>query len=142
MAKFTTIKYTFVEPESISERGYNELRLKLQNDPTFSLIDPNDTITKEFSGFFKFLYIALICLPIGLILALFEVENTFLMAIGVICLMLPFFAILSLLMNSPTFSSYAGYLRKKRNYFRKMEDTIKKSNSYSDFILKFYLSND
>ena len=142
MAKFTTIKYTFVRPEVISESLYNELRYKLQNDYTFSLIDPKDTITNEFSGFFKFIYIALVCLPIGLILALLEVENGVLMTIGIICLLLPFFAFVSLVLNSPTLSSYAGYLRKKRAYFSKMEECIKKSTSYFDFLVKFYQSND
>ncbi len=69
--------YSFREPNAISEYEYIDLKKKLQTQPDFSLIDPNDTITNQFSRLFKFLTGALISLPIFIILFLAEVENGF-----------------------------------------------------------------
>lgn len=108
----TSIIYTFYPPSEISENQYLTLKSKLQNDPHFTIFDKNETFTKKYG---LEILISIILIPI--------------FAIGV------FFILLSL----KTWNSYAGYLRKKRNYFSNMENHIRKSRNYDEFYRNFYL---
>lgn len=136
--RYNVTHYSFREPNAISEYEYLDLKKKLQTQPDFSLIDPNDTITNQFSRLFKFLTGPLISLPILIILILAEVENGF----GVILMLITgiwvFVGFFMFMMSITDLSTYAGYLKKKRAYFTRMEKYIRKSKDYDDFFDNFY----
>lgn len=136
--RYNVTHYSFREPNAISEYEYLDLKKKLQNNPEFSLIDPNDTITNQFSRLFKFLTGALISLPIFLILIFAEVENGFGVLLMLVTAIWVFVGFFMFMMSITDLSSYAKYLKIKRAYFNSMQNHIRKSIDYDDFFEKFY----
>lgn len=139
--KYKVTHYSFREPNIISESEYLELKHKLQNDPNFSIIDPNDTITNNYSRLFKILIGALISFPISLILMLNEEttrENGFLVIILMVTSLWSIIGLFAFLTSATDLSTYARYLKKKRSYFGRMEIQIKKSKNYDEFFDNFY----
>ena len=136
--RYNVTHYSFREPNAISEYEYLDLKKKLQNNPDFSLIDPEDTVTNQFSRLFKFLLGALISLPICAILIAAEVENGFGIILMLITGLWTVGGLFAFLMSLTDLSTYAGYLKKKRAYFSKMENHIRKSKDYDDFFDGFY----
>ena len=139
--RYTVTHYSFREPKAISEYEYLNLKQKLQNDPNFSLIDPNDTITNNYRRLFKFLTGALISFPIYLILMLNEElikDNGFLVLIMAVTMLWSIGGLFAFLMSATDLRTYAGYLKKKRTYFGEMEAYIRKSKDYDDFFDNFY----
>ena len=138
----TVTYYSFREPKPISEFEYLQLKQKLQNDPDFSLIDPNDTITKKFSRLFKFLTGAGICavlLPIFWFAGESYNDNGFVVIGFIITMLWTIGGLLMYFMSATDLRTYAGYLKKKREYFGEMETQIRKSKNYDDFFNNFYL---
>ncbi len=139
--RYTVKHYSFREPKAISEYEYLRLKQKLQTDQNFSLIDPNDTITNNYSLLFKFLIGALISFPISLILTIAKdltKNNGFFVIVMIITGLWSVIGLIAFLMIATELSTYAGYLKKKRAYFGKMEAHINKSNNYDDFFNNFY----
>jgi hypothetical protein len=139
--RYTVTHYSFREPKAISEYEYLNLKQKLQNDPNFSLIDPNDTITNNYGRLFKFLTGALISFPICLVLMLNEEltkDNGFLVLIMAVTTLWSIGGLFAFLMSATDLRTYAGYLKKKRAYFGEMEVQIRKSKNYDDFFDNFY----
>src|SRR5690554_561558 len=133
MAQYTVRQYSFQEPNKISEYEYLQLKQKLQNDPNFSFIDPNETITKAYSSLFKYLTGALISLPIFIVLMLVEADNGFLVLIALITMLWSVSGLILFLMSATELSSYAGFLKTKRAYYEEMEIQIRKSKNYDNF---------
>jgi hypothetical protein len=134
------IKYTvtsFVEPLPLSQAQYNDLKVKIENDPSFK-ISPNESFTDHFSGMFIQLGIGFgggfLLVMIGgpfdgsPLLAIFMLPAMILI-VGSFILLFKFFS------EAP---SYARYAMKSRNYFEKMKVAISQSESYYDFYKIFY----
>lgn len=139
--RYTVTHYSFREPNAISEYEYLQLKQKLQNDPNFSLIDPNDTITKNYSRLFKFLTgagISAILLPIFWIAGENSKDNWFVVLGLAITMFWTVGGLFAFLMSATDLRTYAGYLKKKRAYFGEMESHIRKSKNYDDFFDNFY----
>ncbi len=139
--RYNVTHYSFREPNAISEYEYLDLKKKLQNEPDFTLIDPNDTVTNKFSRLFKFLLGAAISFPICLILMFAEDatrESGFLVLVLAITTLWSIGGLFAFLMSATDLSTYAGYFKKKRAYFTKMENHIRKSKDYDDFFDNFY----
>ena len=47
--KYTVTNYHFYEPKELTESQYLGIKQKLQNDPDYSIMDKNETITNEFN---------------------------------------------------------------------------------------------
>lgn len=139
--KYSVTHYSFREPKPISEYEYLGLKQKLQNDPSFSLIDPNDTITNNFSRLFKFLTgagISAILLPIFWFASESNQDNGFVVLGFAITMLWTVGGLFMFLMSATDLRTYAGYLKKKRAYFGEMEAEIRKSKNYGDFFDNFY----
>ncbi|MDO4726463.1 MAG: hypothetical protein Q4A56_04485 [Porphyromonadaceae bacterium] len=142
--RYTVTHYSFVEPKEISEQEYLFLKNKLQNDLNFTLIDTQDTITNRFGCLIKFSIGTLISLPIYIILLILDMndlidsDNLFLGLIMIITGLWGSLGLIFFLMKLTDLSTYAGYLKKKRSYFQKMEEEIRKSKNYDDFFYNFY----
>jgi hypothetical protein len=139
--RYTVTQYSFREPNAISEYEYLGLKQKLQNDPNFSLIDPNDTITNNFSRLFKFLLgagISALLLPIFWLASESYQESGFVLFGFIVTMLWTVFGLFIFLMSATDLRTYAGYLKKKRAYFGEMEAHIRKSKNYDDFFDNFY----
>ena len=143
---YTISKYKFIEPKQITENEYNIIKQKLQNDPNFTLLDEEETITNEFS--FKnlvYLFLGGIAgITLGRIIGgkgpdygenIITKFGFILMFAGTCCLIISFFGLIFAL---PSMFNFANYIRKKRNYFERFEMTIRNSSNYVDFRNSFY----
>lgn len=73
MTTITTKIYHFRKPSKISEYEYERLKFSLWNDPNFSLVDPDEAITKEYGLLFKHIIWASILLVFAILIsAIFE----------------------------------------------------------------------
>ena len=139
--KYTVNHYYFREPNPINEDIYLDFKNKLQNDPNFTLLNQQDTITKKFGHIFKFLIGTAISLPICIILMLNEEkakESGFLSIILIITILWSIAGIFLFLLSATDLRTYAGYLKDKRKYFGEMETAIRKSKNFHEFYSIFY----
>jgi hypothetical protein len=140
--KIEVTHYYFNPPSTITEEVYNTVKYKLQNDSNFSLFDKSENITNEFNLKF-FLYIligSLVCTGIaglidgsdgfaGFITGVFGIP-------GVLGLL---FLIISPIFLFQSMFNFSRYIKRKRNYFQRLESTIRKSNNYHEFYNNFYI---
>ena len=109
--KYTIYQYHFRSPDVITEDLYISLKYKLQNDKSFSLVDKKETVFREFR---KPIIGGILTIPV--------------IGIGLIVLLTTIHSMIN----------YSKYLKQKHTYFQVMEYYIKTSESYLDFIQKFY----
>jgi len=143
--RYQTTEYYFVQPDIISKTEFEYLKQQLQNSPDFSLVNNIEKITEEFSILFKIFPAAILSgfityLIVGM--ELIDYVSGFLQVIfGIIIIALALFTIfgiLNFMASLSTLFSFARYLKIKKRYFIRMENSIKKSDSYSQFIDSFY----
>lgn len=138
---YTVTRYSFREPDIIYEFEYRVLKENLRNDPNFTLIDKSDTMTSQFGGLFKvwigLAITAIICSTLCFLDLLPDNETVWII-ISLLGFISIIFLIFMLIMSLTDLSTYAGYLRKKRKYFTRMEKEIRKSTTYTDFCINFY----
>ena len=131
--KYTVTNYHFYEPKELTESQYLGIKQKLQNDPDYSIMDKNETITNEFN-FKNLVYLFGGDRPAS--------ENSF---ISFVTMILMFGGVIAMLIGGigfmfglPSMFNFSRYIKKKRRYFESLESAIRKSKNYDDFFNSFY----
>lgn len=144
--KYTVTNYHFYEPKELTESQYLGIKQKLQNDPDYSIMDKNETITNEFN--FKNLVYLFGGGFLGIIIGGLiggdrpASENSF---ISFVTMILMFGGVIAMLIGGigfmfglPSMFNFSRYIKKKRRYFESLESAIRKSKNYDDFFNSFY----
>ena len=144
--KYTVTNYHFYEPKKLTESQYLGIKQKLQNDPDYSIMDKNETITNEFN--FKNLVYLFGGGFLGMIIGGLiggdrpASENSF---ISFVTMILMFGGLIAMLIGGigfmfglPSMFNFSRYIKKKRRYFESLESAIRKSKNYDDFFNSFY----
>ena len=144
--KYTVTNYPFYEPKELTESQYSGIKQKLQNDPDYSIMDKNETITNEFN--FKNLVYLFGGGFLGMIIGGLiggdrpASENSF---ISFVTMILMFGGLIAMLIGGigfmfglPSMFNFSRYIKKKRRYFENLESAIRKSKNYDDFFNSFY----
>ena len=144
--KYTVTNYHFYEPKKLTESQYLGIKQKLQNDPDYSIMDKNETITNEFN--FKNLVYLFGGGFLGMIIGGLiggdrpASENSF---ISFVTMILMFGGVIAMLIGGigfmfglPSMFNFSRYIKKKRRYFESLESAIRKSKNYDDFFNSFY----
>lgn len=140
MAKLHYQVTKFKEPNPISEAVYMSIRQETVKNPNFQINDGLETFNEHFKDIYSGLKMLSITVAAGLALVgLFSNIAEVLTGIFGIIASLAFFVIcfvaIAFLAEAP---SYAIYLGKRKNYFKKMQSAIIKSSNYQDFYKTFY----
>jgi hypothetical protein len=137
------IRYTttrFVKPSRISRNEYEQLKSKLSADPNYNFEPYHPSMTESYRKIGNSILLSLIGSVFLMVVGgyLFDGSNFLIvfMLPGVLLLMYGVSGGFKLLLEMP---SYASFLSTKRSYFSNMREAIIKSNSYEDFVNKFYL---
>ena len=145
-------KYSFEEPEAISEATYTQIKKQLSINPKFDFEPPHTPPSEKFKGWYKvfnFCWVAIISLLVFAVLSLaidpdknlrsngvgfyvFQIITN----IGGLAVFL--FGYLFLSGKAQTYSSYADFVEHKKKYYKKMKKDISASNSYVEYYLLFY----
>lgn len=144
--KYTVTNYHFYEPKKLTESQYLGIKQKLQNDPDYSIMDKNETITNEFN--FKNLVYLFGGGFLGIIIGGLiggdrpASENSF---ISFVTMILMFGGVIAMLIGGigfmfglPSMFNFSRYIKKKRRYFESLESAVRKSKNYDDFFNSFY----
>ena len=144
--KYTVTNYHFYEPKKLTESQYLGIKQKLQNDPDYSIMDKNETITNEFN--FKNLVYLFGGGFLGIIIGGLiggdrpASENSF---ISFVTMILMFGGLIAMLIGGigfmfglPSMFNFSRYIKKKRRYFESLESAVRKSKNYDDFFNSFY----
>ena len=144
--KYTVTNYHFYEPKKLTESQYLGIKQKLQNDPDYSIMDKNETITNEFN--FKNLVYLFGGGFLGMIIGGLiggdrpASENSF---ISFVTMILMFGGVIAMLIGGigfmfglPSMFNFSRYIKKKRRYFESLESAVRKSKNYDDFFNSFY----
>lgn len=147
MARIEIPMYRFCPPEPIGEQEYLQLKAELKRDPSFSLENPNESITKRFGALFRF-WIYNIPITLGALYILFSIadaldKDSFLSNLfGLLGVPVMFWGFITIFFVPMclffTVASYATYLRQKRRYFRTLLALVEMSSSYQDFRVSMY----
>jgi hypothetical protein len=143
MAHIRYIKASFVEPKQLDQKIYLFIKQQISSDPNF-VIDPNpETFWEHFSSYLQIMKICIIIGTLGIFLGfVFATKSNWADTIASIGFGLSSFVfIFTILILSLEGRSFADYLKKKKEYFFKMKNTIQHAKSYSEFVLLFYSAN-
>ena len=144
--KYTVTSYHFYEPKELTESQYLGIKQKSQNDPDYSIMDKNETITNEFN--FKNLVYLFGGGFLGMIIGGLiggdrpASENSFISFVTMILmfggLIAMLFCGIGFMFGLPSMFNFSRYIKNKRRYFENLESTIRKSKNYVEFFNSFY----
>jgi hypothetical protein len=130
-----TIRYTktsFQEPGRVSEELYLSLKSQFTKNPNFKIDSNSETFSEHFSGL-------LMTLGISFLIAVFCFgafkDGNPMIVVGGISMTVCFSCGIYLLLEGP---SYATYIKKKTEYFNRLEYAIKNTSTYSEFLRSCY----
>lgn len=144
----TTTRYRFNKPSQITENHYLRIKHILQSNPEYTLLSNVEDFADQYPNLIpelvKKLVIGLVTLLFGLIVLSLDPQNKLVISglIGGATAAVGFFILIQLFAGLLIFMqegfSFSLYLRKKRKYFLAMENAVKKSNDYNEFLNLFY----
>ena len=140
MAKIKVTETYFREPEKISEDTFLSLKREISRNPNFE-IDPNpETFSGHFSSDLKIIKICAVIILLGLIISLLfsnypnDLADKLGGGVAAISSLVIAFAGLRMFFEGP---SYSTYIKNKKDYFFRMKNVIKNTNSYREFVFNF-----
>ncbi len=137
--RYQVTKYSFRQPNLITESKYNELKYLFETNANFTLIDNEDTVEANFPNYYKMIKvvkISSILLPVFWLLSE-KFESMLVIIPFAITMLLTVGGLIIILMSFTDITSYKRYIEQKKNYLENLEKYIKTTSDYELF-LKFY----
>ena len=120
----------FKRPFKINEETFVSLKNEFNENPSFHIDKKNETFSEHFSTKLIIIVVSFIIMISG-----FSLGEGITTAIGGFAMLTFLIVLIRLLLEGP---SYASYVKERRSYFERMTYALKTSNTYSEYVDKFY----
>jgi hypothetical protein len=123
-------KTHFKRPPKINEETFVSLKNEFNKNSNFHIDKKNETFSEHFSTKLIIIVVSFIIMIGG-----FSLGEGITTAIGGFAMLTFLVVLIRLLLEGP---SYATYVKERRSYFERMTYAIKTSDTYIEYIDKFY----
>jgi hypothetical protein len=123
-------KTHFKRPPKINEETFVSLKNEFNKNSNFHIDKKNETFSEHFSTKLIIIVVSFIIMIGG-----FSLGEGITTAIGGFAMLTFLVVLIRLLLEGP---SYATYVKERRSYFERMTYAIKTSDTYFEYIDKFY----